>query len=204
MVCPLLRERIRQAREASDSHSALGATARQNEGSDVRNSLTNRCRDRIPPEDETMSQFFHGCRRKVGCVTLVMACVFVAGWVRSIEKLDIYYPLQTRLTRLQLSSNSGQCGVNVLSYTDDPSDSDDFDFTFKTYRASKDYDSFRFRGALWRLRFGGFDCGQTSDDIGFQTICIVPYWSVVLPPTAASAFLLLSEPRPVTKPTEFP
>lgn len=30
-----------------------------------------------------MRAFFHGWRRKVGCVTLVMALVFVAGWIRS-------------------------------------------------------------------------------------------------------------------------
>ena len=30
-----------------------------------------------------MGEFFHGWRRKVGIVTLVIACVFMAGWVRS-------------------------------------------------------------------------------------------------------------------------
>ena len=43
---------------------ALEATARQSKGSAVR-------------------EFFRGWRRKAGCVTLVMALVCVAGWVRS-------------------------------------------------------------------------------------------------------------------------
>lgn len=30
-----------------------------------------------------MKEFFKGWRRKVGCVTLAAACLFVAGWVRS-------------------------------------------------------------------------------------------------------------------------
>lgn len=30
-----------------------------------------------------MHDFFNGWRRKVGVATLVMACVFTAGWVRS-------------------------------------------------------------------------------------------------------------------------
>lgn len=30
-----------------------------------------------------MRDFLHGWRRKVGCVALMMACVFAAGWMRS-------------------------------------------------------------------------------------------------------------------------
>ena len=30
-----------------------------------------------------MGDFFHGWRRKVGLLTLVMACVFTAGWIRA-------------------------------------------------------------------------------------------------------------------------
>ena len=36
-----------------------------------------------------MGEFFKGWRRKVGCVTLVMACVFAAGWVRSLAIFDV-------------------------------------------------------------------------------------------------------------------
>jgi len=35
-----------------------------------------------------MAEFFKGWRRKVGCVTLVMACVFTAGWFRSLSHED--------------------------------------------------------------------------------------------------------------------
>lgn len=31
-----------------------------------------------------MREFFHGWRRKAGCVTLVMALVFTAGWIRGL------------------------------------------------------------------------------------------------------------------------
>src|SRR5882757_1087048 len=30
-----------------------------------------------------MREFFHGWRRKAGCVTLVMACMLMIGWMRS-------------------------------------------------------------------------------------------------------------------------
>lgn len=31
-----------------------------------------------------MPIYFHGCRRKIGVMTLVMACVFLTPWVRSM------------------------------------------------------------------------------------------------------------------------
>ena len=39
-----------------------------------------------------MGDFFHGWRRKIGVVTLVMALVFVSGWVRSLCAEDICDP----------------------------------------------------------------------------------------------------------------
>ena len=35
-----------------------------------------------------MREFFHGWRRKVGCVTSLMALAFTAGWVRSCTSTD--------------------------------------------------------------------------------------------------------------------
>ena len=36
-----------------------------------------------------MMEFFRGWRRKVGVVTLAMACVFMVGWVRSLPDWNI-------------------------------------------------------------------------------------------------------------------
>lgn len=36
-----------------------------------------------------MREFFHGWKRKVGVLTLVIACVFAAGWIRSNSTTDI-------------------------------------------------------------------------------------------------------------------
>ena len=35
-----------------------------------------------------MRDFFHGWRRKMGVVTLMMACVFMGGWFRSFEPVN--------------------------------------------------------------------------------------------------------------------
>lgn len=41
-----------------------------------------------------MREFFKGWKRIVGVVTLVMACVFAAGWVRSLVCYDVFqFPL---------------------------------------------------------------------------------------------------------------
>jgi hypothetical protein len=38
-----------------------------------------------------MREFFRGWRRKVGCVTLLIACVFAAGWVRSLRAREFMF-----------------------------------------------------------------------------------------------------------------
>ena len=35
-----------------------------------------------------MRDFFKGWRRKVGCITLVMACLLISGWLRSLQSLE--------------------------------------------------------------------------------------------------------------------
>ena len=52
-----------------------------------------------------MKDFFRGWRRKAGCVTLVMACVFMAGWIRT---LTTYEELSFRVSaNLELLIESG-------------------------------------------------------------------------------------------------
>ena len=41
-----------------------------------------------------MAAFFHGWRRKTGCVTLMMALLLMALWVRSDWQVDV---VQTRV-----------------------------------------------------------------------------------------------------------
>ncbi len=36
-----------------------------------------------------MREFFRGSKRKVGCVTLVLACLSTLGWVRSQSATDV-------------------------------------------------------------------------------------------------------------------
>ena len=54
-----------------------------------------------------MDEFFRGWRRKIGVLTLVMACVFMVGWVRSEAMFDmIAYADQGELLRIASSDNA--------------------------------------------------------------------------------------------------
>jgi hypothetical protein len=53
-----------------------------------------------------MGEFFRSWHRKVGCVTLVMACLFTAGWIRSNEYREIVV-LKRRNITSQIESRRG-------------------------------------------------------------------------------------------------
>ena len=50
-----------------------------------------------------MGDYFKPMRRKLGVVTLMMACVSVSGWVRSLTELDVLIRLNAHNTHLLLS-----------------------------------------------------------------------------------------------------
>ena len=94
-----------------------------------------------------MSEVFRGWRWKIGVVTLVMACGFMAEWVRSYSGLDLI-----------------AVGPREIKSLD---------------------------GAV---RFSFYDPAQYR----MTELLAIPYWSIVIPLTALSAFLLLSMPRQST------
>jgi len=154
-----------------------------------------------------MWEFFRGWRRKAGILTLVMACLFMAGWIRSIETQDQF----------------------VLCY--DPPDY----FRFISYHGSliwkRHYDMSsvqrvfpRFEQRSWSyatnktadidspyaIDFQGMITQSKSESYGFVFTSVIipdhkislwaaPYWSIVLPLTLLSAFLLLTKPLPSTQ-----
>jgi hypothetical protein len=99
-----------------------------------------------------MREFFRGWKRKAGCVTLLLACVFAAGWVRSQNSIDSF----------------------VIS-----------DFEFVSLNGRIDF------GVLWRRVSIGI--GEFPE---YHAYKCVYYWSLVLPLTLLSAYLLVSKQRP--------
>jgi len=139
-----------------------------------------------------MGEFFKGWRRKIGVVALVMACVFIAGWVRSFSMMDFMLlpSLQgndpRRLDRCLVSWD--QCLVVLREGRRTGS-----------YISSRPYGDLRDRlfnnpALEWKWSGFGFGSGATKG-APLHSLVAVPYWSIVIPLTLISAYLLLSKPR---------
>jgi hypothetical protein len=155
-----------------------------------------------------MGEFVKPWRRKAGCVTLVMACVFARGWLRSFDNLDFVNVVREGTVLLSLFSGFENCGGNLFISMDGSPDS--FSTRLVTYRKTdmhSSYDAFERSvptAHLWRLHFGGFDLGQSMSLGSLQTTLQAPYWSIIIPLSLLSGYLLLSKPRQAKKRTESP
>ena len=156
-----------------------------------------------------MSEFFKPWRRKIGCVTLLMACVFAAGWVRSPFFTDVIsYSTGENSADFWFSADStfGWFGFRVdrEKFSNGTPSVTIMGPDFPTWSTSP-----KGRDELWFLksprRWLGFNAGRKKNDIAgdFVLFAAVPYWSIVLPLIALSAYLLLSNPRQST-PSKIP
>lgn len=179
-----------------------------------------------------MREFFHCWRRKVGCLTLLMACVLAAGWVRSLVIGDqvavaidtsghfVTSPLVITTNYFLTSNNGcirwiryeiGSNGVNPASvnpssiWTKVPLDSpsepfDEFKDTLVHLSIAGTRKTFIGQHYWhWRWQWSQFDFGkgQAYGDAP-MFVWVVPYWSILIPLTVLSAFLLLTKPKTST------
>ena len=108
-----------------------------------------------------MGEFFNGWRRKVGLVTLVIACLLATGWVRSCRYYDLIW-IQDQNASYFVYSMDGTVSVWWLS------------------------------GRRFVSSFGWVSSEITNwEERGGH----VSYWSLVLPLTLLSAWLILIKPR---------
>lgn len=135
-----------------------------------------------------MREFFHGWQRKVGCVTLVMACVVTGSWVRSFYVLD-----QVRVSRENqspiylLQSVNGSIrwicdedrGAEIYFWMARPRDSSP-----KLFADDPEWE--------WKFRWLGFGACNPSR---IESLWCIPYWSVAVPLTLLSAYLILWNAR---------
>ena len=128
-----------------------------------------------------MAEFFKSWRRKVGVMTLLIACLCLGGWVRSLNTIDLIF-VRGGLIVVSLRGNfSFSHRVHVLSQT--------LSGGFPSKIRSSD---FREGLKIWSM--------DASSTITIQTDhAMIPYWSLVLPATALSAYLLLTKPRESTR-----
>lgn len=123
-----------------------------------------------------MGHFLHGWRRKAACVTLAMACVLTAAWIRSYFARDEVHFGYNQTYQTTVSVTGG------LSWTLIPDPFATFDWHYSTTPV-KSPDAVR---AL---------SDEAFDDEGAVQSLSCPYWALVLPLTLLSADLILWMPR---------
>ena len=151
-----------------------------------------------------MREFFHGWRRKAGCITLVIACAFMGMWLRANQICD-YYLFGSGHDRESHSIVSTAAGL-YWAREELPPDSSARKFS-RSYQPGwnaspyEDYDWPKdFTTTIdvwkvdWRWRLCGFDFGEYHS-ISRTWYWVIPYWSIVLPLTVLSACLILWKPR---------
>ena len=160
-----------------------------------------------------MREFFTGWRRKVGVMTLMMALVFEVGWVRSLNIIDIAH-FQPQESRYCILSKDGELSCRYFSpFSEVPEQG------FKSIRwTSAELTTNRRRNyktnwddkdVKWHWHWGSFDFGSASYEmlpispypIWFrrEDVWQIPYWSIVVPLTLFSAFLLLTKANSSTR-----
>ena len=153
-----------------------------------------------------MGNYFRPLRRKIGVCTLSMACLLMIGWLRSYTTQDaITISFGSSIQRVLVSNSGRLIVVHVSIVANQP---------IRTIP----WTSFKTPNGEWELRFelsGNqifiwqheiskdlFFTGTTHVGANFpgygRRWRQVPYWSVVLPLTLLSAWLLLSKP-PIPK-----
>ncbi|MBS0201252.1 MAG: hypothetical protein JSS49_00025 [Planctomycetes bacterium] len=146
-----------------------------------------------------MREFFKGWRRKLGCVTLLMACMVVAAWLRSGIRYDFF-----DLNIAGMTYRLGLHGGNLRFIKQGPSASKQL-VSWNTgelqellpYQPGQSRDPWDGIAVDWRWDWNEFHAGAGQYPGGrlSHTCFIIPYWSLTVPLTLLSASLLLWKPR---------
>lgn len=135
-----------------------------------------------------MRDYFRPLRRKMGVVTLVLAGVLSVGWIRSLSIADSL-ALTKFGTDYQLMSIEGG-----FEYTANPSTKINRPIYWRSELAAQVRELLIVKAKLETLKSELRRlAGQPAP--ARERIQTVPYWSVTLPLTVFSAYLLLSKPR---------
>ena len=131
-----------------------------------------------------MHSFFHGWRRKAGVVTLGLALVLMAGWIRSTHFQDCVVP--PRWTNLDVCFISEEQAIACQTL----GRARFYPLGAPLWQANY-LVPHRPSEIAWQWELGGFRYLCNSD-----IRCVVaPYWSLAIPLTLLSAYLILWKPR---------
>lgn len=139
-----------------------------------------------------MGEFFHGWRRKVGCILLVMALALTGAWIRSFCRADwfAWFTVNTQGRRQQnglviLVLAMAFMGGWLRSYVNQ------YDLLLEV-RGDESQHLRSHDGAIcWVYRVW-----SRINGVREEKLFSIPYWSITIPLTLLSAYLLLAKPRP--------
>ena len=152
---------------------------------------------------QIMREFFRGWKRKLGVVTLVIACLFMGVWLRSHAILD-RITLFTRHEMFErISVRQGQ--IALFSTAAHPAQKSPEWASFNPVSGLFPWEDELQRGqGNWRWRFFGIGVWEyKADHDWWSKWYVLQCRTIVYPLTLLSAWLLLSKPRPA-KQTESP
>ncbi|MEI8383781.1 MAG: hypothetical protein WCJ09_26945 [Planctomycetota bacterium] len=113
-----------------------------------------------------MREFFHGWRRKAGCVALVMVCALAGMWMRSFIVND-----QLWIGRHWFESHRGEIDWRYFS----------------------NVNPLEWRSRQIKTGLAGLLRSYSGPS--YQAIASISYWSLTVPLTILSASLILWKPR---------
>ena len=156
-----------------------------------------------------MGEFFRGWRRTVGVGTLALACLFMAGSERSRTTCDFISFFGSNRKALHDLSSTRMGLMYMRTEKDFTGQTKSITFATRAWKMAPGKDYLSGIEMNWRINSCGFRFGKSvrrePHTITNITAWIVPYWSIVIPLTLISVYLLLSKPRvPSPKKTSDP
>ena len=137
--------------------------------------------------------YFKPLRRKFGVLTLGLACVFMSAWVRSLTIHEGIIFQASQSSDQRLISFQGAIHWCWLDGSSDRQSFPSVKWLSSPHRTNLMVIN---PARSWRWRFAGFGIhDRTYDENEMFTVLLIPYWSIVIPLTLLSAWLILSKPR---------
>ncbi len=151
-----------------------------------------------------MGEFFKGWRRKTGLALLAMACVLMVGWMRSRLFQDTFTVSLRSSSQIRLVSASQHLVIAKINISMAEGEASNRERFWMSRRI--DFTGWLFTSADTTPIYFGFHGHSFWIDehliVVFGTSVSVtklhfPYWSLVLPLTLLSAWMILIKPRKV-------
>ena len=137
-----------------------------------------------------MGDVFRGWRRKVGTLTLLMACVFAAGWLRSLHSREFVF-IEFEIPfggRIHAYTSANQLDILLQRSTG----------WYFDFGEADPVVTLKALNGVWF-----FDVEKIEEEIVDGVLQVVPgyevriyFYAIVLPLTLLSAYLLLTTSRP--------